>query len=349
MSIRKVTICLAVILFISATVLAFTSNKRAEKKAEKEYTPTVQTVTMTAVGDCTLATDINADPNGSFKSVAESLNGDYSYFFKNVSPIFSEDDLTIVNFEGTLSNQGTRQDKQFAFRGKPEYVQILTSSSVEAANLANNHSADYGDVSLSDTIKYLNEAGISNFIGTNTAIRDVNGISVGLVGIDALDETEAAKLENVIGSVKSLGAQLVIVSIHWGEEKDTAPNDTQTELAHKAIDAGADLVLGTHPHVLQGIEKYNGKYIAYSLGNFCFGGNNNPADKDTVIYRQTFTFVDGVMQEDDNMTLIPATISGHDEYNDYQPAIAEGDRKTQIENKLIEYSTPLGLSTLNFR
>ena len=124
MSIRKVTICLAVILFISATVLAFTSNKRAEKKAEKEYTPTVQTVTMTAVGDCTLATDINADPNGSFKSVAESLNGDYSYFFKNVSPIFSEDDLTIVNFEGTLSNQGTRQDKQFAFRGKPEYVQI---------------------------------------------------------------------------------------------------------------------------------------------------------------------------------------------------------------------------------
>ena len=286
MSIRKVTICLAVILFISATVLAFTSNKRAEKKAEKEYTPTVQTVTMTAVGDCTLATDINADPNGSFKSVAESLNGDYSYFFKNVSPIFSEDDLTIVNFEGTLSNQGTRQDKQFAFRGKPEYVQILTSSSVEAANLANNH---------------------------------------------------------------SLGAQLVIVSIHWGEEKATAPNDTQTELAHKAIDAGADLVLGTHPHVLQGIEKYNGKYIAYSLGNFCFGGNNNPADKDTVIYRQTFTFVDGVMQEDDNMTLIPATISGHDEYNDYQPAIAEGDRKTQIENKLIEYSTPLGLSTLNFR
>ena len=349
MSIRKVTICLAVILFISATVLAFTSNFGAVILAEYDFTPTVQTVTMTAVGDCTLATDINADPNGSFKSVAESLNGDYSYFFKNVAPIFSEDDLTIVNFEGTLSNQGTRQDKQFAFRGKPEYVQILTSSSVEAANLANNHSADYGDVSLSDTIKYLNEAGISNFIGTNTAIRDVNGISVGLVGIDALDETEAAKLENVIGSVKSLGAQLVIVSIHWGEEKATAPNDTQIELAHKAIDAGADLVLGTHPHVLQGIEKYNGKYIAYSLGNFCFGGNNNPADKDTVIYRQTFTFVDGVMQEDDNMTLIPATISGHDEYNDYQPAIAEGDRKTQIENKLIEYSTPLGLSTLNFR
>ena len=220
MSIRKVTICLAVILFISATVLAFTSNKRAEKKAEKEYTPTVQTVTMTAVGDCTLATDINADPNGSFKSVAESLNGDYSYFFKNVAPIFSEDDLTIVNFEGTLSNQGTRQDKQFAFRGKPEYVQILTSSSVEAANLANNHSADYGDVSLSDTIKYLNEAGISNFIGTNTAIRDVNGISVGLVGIDALDETEAVSYTHLFSAINGefCGSEALI---RYFDEDDT--------------------------------------------------------------------------------------------------------------------------------
>ena len=84
MSIRKVTICLAVILFISATVLAFTSNKRAEKKAEKEYTPTVQTVTMTAVGDCTLATDINADPNGSFKSVADSLKMFHRYFRRTI-------------------------------------------------------------------------------------------------------------------------------------------------------------------------------------------------------------------------------------------------------------------------
>lgn len=226
---------------------------------------------------------------------------------------------------------------------------MLTTSSVEAANLANNHSADYGDVSLTDTIKYLNEAGISNFIGTNTAMREINGISVGLVGINALNEEEAGKLEKAIGSVKSLGAQLVIVSMHWGEEKATAPNEQQIELAHKAVDLGADLVIGTHPHVLQGIEKYNGRYIAYSLGNFCFGGNNNPSDKDTVIYRQVFTFVDGILQEDENMTLIPATISGHDNYNDYQPAIATGDRKTEIQNRLTDYSAQFGLMNLNFR
>ena len=213
MSIRKVTICLAVILFISATVLAFTSNKRAEKKAEKEYTPTAQTVTMTAVGDCTLATDINADPNGSFKSVAESLNGDYSYFFKNVSPIFSEDDLTIVNFEGTLSNQGTRQDKQFAFRGKPEYVQILTSSSVEAANLANNHSADYGDVSLSDTIKYLNEAGISNFtafLANEVATKFTSNIRVNAIAPGFfLTNQNRALLTNPDGSLTQRGEDVI--------------------------------------------------------------------------------------------------------------------------------------------
>ncbi|MCD8180070.1 MAG: CapA family protein [Firmicutes bacterium] len=346
MSIRKLMIALAVILFAAAIVPEFLEN-RAEKTVEEEYTPTVQTVTVTAVGDCTFATDANASQSGSFVSYAQSE--DYTYFFQNVAGIFAEDDLTIVNFEGTLSNQGTREDKEFAFRGKPEYVQILTSSSVEAANLANNHSSDYGDVSLTDTMKYLNEAGISNFSGTNTAIQEINGISVGLVGINALNETEAEKLEKAIGTVKSLGAQLVIVSMHWGEEKATEPNAEQIELAHKAVDLGANLVIGTHPHVLQGFEKYNGSYIAYSLGNFCFGGNNNPADKDTAIYRQVFTFVDGVLQDDDNMEIIPATISGHDDYNDYQPAVAEGDRKIQIQNKLLEYSAPFGLLSLNFR
>ena len=349
MSVRKFAVLLTAALFIAAIIWGFSGEKREKRRAEKEYTPSVQTVTVTAAGDCTLATDVNASTEGSFAAYASQLGGDYSYFLKNVAPVFAEDDLTIVNFEGTLSNQGTRQDKQFAFRGKPEYVQVLTTSSVEAANLANNHSADYGDVSLTDTIKYLNEAGISNFIGTNTAMREINGISVGLVGINALNEEETGKLEKAIGSVKSLGAQLVIVSMHWGEEKATAPNEQKIELAHKAVDLGADLVIGTHPHVLQGIEKYNGRYIAYSLGNFCFGGNNNPSDKDTVIYRQVFTFVDGILQEDENMTLIPATISGHDNYNDYQPAIATGDRKTEIQNRLTDYSAQFGLINLNFR
>ncbi len=347
MSGRKLMLAAAIVIFAVGAAFAIAGNINGNKS--NGYTPAVQTVTLTAVGDCTLATDVNASSQGSFASYAASQNGDYSYFLKKVAPIFAEDDLTIVNLEGTLSNNGSRADKTFAFRGKPEYVNVLTTSSVEAANLANNHSADYGDVSLIDTMKCLEDAGISNFIGTNTAIREINGIQVGLVGINALEETEAAKLEKAIGSVQSNGAQLIIVSIHWGEEKSYEPNAQQIELAHKAIDLGADLVIGTHPHVLQGIEKYNGRYIAYSLGNFCFGGNNNPSDKDTAIYRQIFTFVDGVLQEDDNMVIIPATVSGHDDYNDYQPSIPSGERKQLIQNRLLEYSMPLGTQSINFR
>ena len=91
------------------------------------------------------------------------------------------------------------------------------------------------------------------------------------------------------------GADLVIACCHWGIEGDHYPNDYQQKLAHQVIDWGADLLVGTHPHVLQGMELYNGKMICYSLGNFCFGGNRNPKDKDTAIYEQTFTFVDGVL------------------------------------------------------
>lgn len=346
MSGRKAATIIMIIVFVAAIVIQILTY-RVKMREELAYTPEVKTVTVTGVGDCTLATDVNMAGEGSFDYYASS--GDYSYFLKNFAPIFAEDNLTIVNFEGTLSKQGERQDKQFAFRGNPNYVQILTSSSVEAANLANNHSADYGNDSLSDTIKYLNEAGITNFIGTNTATVDVDGITVGLVGIDALNEEEAEKTEKAIGSVKKMGAQLVILCIHWGEEKATEPNEEQIALAHQAIDCGADLVLGTHPHVLQGIEKYNGKYICYSLGNFCFGGNDNPADKDTAVFRQVFTFIDGTLQLDDNYSIIPATISGHDDYNDYQPQVATGDRKTEIQNRILDYSSQFGLHQLNFR
>ena len=178
------------------------------------------TITVSLTGDCTLGTD-------EYFNWDTSLNAYYTYqgadyFFRNVKSVFSEDDLTVVNMEGTLTDSTTRQDKQFAFKADPRSArlsQILTEGAVEAANLANNHSHDYGDESYTDTIDALDAAGIVSFGYDRTAVMDVKGIKVGLVGIYELAlhlDCQTQLLEN-IQKVKDEGAQLIIVVFHWGE------------------------------------------------------------------------------------------------------------------------------------
>ena len=273
--------------------------------------------------------------------------GDFNYFFENVKSVFEEDDLTIVNFEGTLTDSTTREDKQFAFKADKSYAEILTDGFVEAANLANNHSKDYGEQSYNDTMDALDEAGITNFGYDRVAIKKVKGIKVGLVGTYVLADGLGVKdsMEKNIQDLKDEGAQVIIASFHWGEEKAEYPNDVQVELAHAAIDAGADLVLGHHPHVLQGIEQYKGKNIVYRLGNFCFGGNMYPSDMDTMIFQQTFTLKGGKLQEDNVTNIIPCSISSVEDYNNYQPTPAAGEKETEILNKITQRSQ--GLSNEN--
>jgi len=100
-------------------------------------------------------------------------------------------------------------------------------------------------------------------------------------------------------------------------------------------------VVGHHPHVLQGIEKYNGKYIVYSLANFCFGGNSNPSDKDTMIFQQTFTIQNQEVEKDDNIQIIPCSVSSESGYNNYQPTPAEGEEKDRIQEKIDQLSSGL--------
>ena len=318
------------------------ANKEGQKP-EKQETPEVQetTITISAAGDCTLGTDEGFNYKRSFKGKYDAVQ-DPAYFFQNVQPVFAQDDLTIVNMEGTLTEETTREQKQFAFKGDAEYAKILTSGAVEAANLANNHSFDYGKKSYEDTIAALEAEGISSFGYERTAVMDIKGMKVGLAGVYELAEHINCKqdmLDN-IASLKEQGAQIIIVSFHWGQEKENVPSDVQVELAHTAIDNGADLVLGHHPHVLQGIGEYKGKNIVYSLGNFCFGGNSAPSDMDTMIFQQTFTVKDGKLQEDNVTNILPCKISSAYEegYNNYQPILAEGEQKEKIFERLSEYS-----------
>ena len=315
-----------------------------EKKTEEEQEiEEVQetTITISAAGDCTLGTDEGFDYGRSFKGKYDAVQNP-AYFFQNVQPVFAQDDLTIVNMEGTLTEETAREPKQFAFKGDAAYAKILSSGAVEAANLANNHSFDYGKKSYEDTIAALEAEGISSFGYERTAVMDIKGVKVGFAGVYELAKHIDCKqdlLDN-IASLKEQGAQLIIVSFHWGQEKENIPNNVQVELAHTAIDNGADLVLGHHPHVLQGIEEYKGKNIVYSLGNFCFGGNSAPRDMDTMIFQQTFTLKDGEVQQDNVTNILPCKISSAyaEGYNNYQPVLAEGEQKEKIFQRLSEYS-----------
>lgn len=323
------------------TVSMNASEDNSQKASSDSQNTDSVSLTLSVVGDCTLGTDETFDYDTSLNAYYENYGADY--FLQNVKDIFSTDDLTIANFEGTLTDSDEREDKTFAFKAPASYASILTGGSVEAVNTANNHSHDYGDQSFDDTLAALDDAGIVHFGYDETAVMDVKGIKVGLVGIYELyDHLEREQqLKDNIAKVKADGAQLIVVIFHWGNETETVPDSNQTTLGRIAIDEGADLVCGHHPHVLQGIETYKGRNIVYSLGNFCFGGNSSPSDMDTMIYQQTFTIdADGVKK--DNVTnIIPCSISSaaYDGYNNYQPTPAEGDEATRILGKINERSS----------
>lgn len=299
-------------------------------------------VTISMAGDCTLGKD-------EAFNYSTSLNAYYdmygpAYFFQNVKSVFDADDLTIVNFEGTLTDSTARNGETFAFKAPAEYAEILTDGGVEAVNVANNHSHDYGDQGFADTKENLKKAGITTFGYNETALMEVKGVKIGLVGIyelhDHLEREHQVRVN--IQKVRAEGADLVFVVFHWGNEKDTVPDENQVTLAKLAIDNGADLVVGHHAHVLQGVTTYKGKTIAYGLGNFCFGGNSSPSDMDTMIFQQTFTLgTDGSVTSEEPK-LIPCRISSDYSINNYQPTPATGDEADRILQKIRDRSEGLG-------
>lgn len=341
-------ILVLLVLVLAAKGLAAGGTEEKEKKdagtEEKQAVQEPETISLTvsAAGDCTLGTDEYFYYPTSLPAKYEEKQ-DPGYFFQEVEPVFSADDLTIVNMEGTLTQETARKENEvYAFKGDEEYAQILTEGSVEAANLANNHSYDYGEKSYTDTIQALEDVEISTFGYDRTTIVEVKGVKVGLLGtyeLDVHEDCEEAMIEN-IQRLQEQGAQIIIASFHWGIERQNIPNETQVALAHSAIDHGADLVLGHHPHVLQGIETYKEKNIVYSLANFCFGGNSSPSDMDSMIFQQTFTLENGVLTEDNVTNIIPVKVSSSWEQgiNDYQPVPVEGDTGEEIISRLEEYS-----------
>lgn len=304
--------------------------------------------TISAAGDCTFGGDTRSRTYSAFASAFKK--GGAGYFLKNVREIFEADDLTIVNLEGPLTTAKRAKDKEFAFKGDPKYAKILTEGSVEAANLANNHAKDYYGKGLTDTASALRKVGVAPFGWGKTAILDIKGVKVGLCGFGVWYVSKS-QMQKQIKSLKK-ECDLVIASFHWGEEGEGRALKVQKEYGRAAVNAGAGLVLGHHPHVVGGIEVYNGATIAYSLGNFSFGGNLNPADKDTFILQQTFEVgPEGVKPVE--TVVIPCSISGSKKKNDYQPVPLNGDAAKRVLDRIQklsrEFSTPVDLSTSRAR
>ena len=299
-------------------------------------------ILLSFTGDCILGTDENFYYDTSFNAYYENYGS--AYFFQNVKDVFKKDDLTIINMEGTLTDLTTRKDKQFAFKGDPEYVKVLTNGSVEAANMANNHTYDYGEDSFKDTVNILEKNKIRTFGDDETVIIPVKGVNVGIFGIYELDDHEerVPQVKSDIAKLKKDGADIIVAVFHWGNELERVPDDNQVMLAHLAIDEGADVVVGHHPHVLQGIDTYKGKTIAYSLGNFCFGGNYHPTEMDTMIFQQKFMLDTSKKITDSEINVIPCSVSSESDCNNYQPTILEGDEAKRVRELIQERSDQIG-------
>jgi poly-gamma-glutamate synthesis protein (capsule biosynthesis protein) len=273
----------------------------------------------------------------------EENNSDFTYFFRNVRHIFNDGDLTIVNFEGTLTDETRHRGKAFNFRAAPHFARALSSSGIDAVSLANNHSGDFFEKGYQDTKDSLNAEGVAFFGNETNTVLEVNGIKIGLFGFLTWADSREHR-NSITASITDLrgkGADLIIAYFHWGIEKDYRPNSHQKNLGRFTIDSGADLVLGTHPHVIQGIEVYKGKNIVYSLANFSFGGNRHPFDMDSFIFQQTFTFDSGVLQDTNDTNIIPIRTTSVRNHNNYQPTPVEGRDAERILTLLQRLSDEL--------
>ncbi len=312
-------------------------------------TPEIIEITISAAGDVTLGVNQKQQYSGSFNEYYDLYGEDY--FLEYVKDIFENDDFTIVNLEGVLTNSDNiRTSKEWNMKGRPEYAGILKNASVEAVSLGNNHIMDYQWEGVNDTFQNVTDYGmvyaISSPWGDQYGMYETpEGIKIGFVSVNEYYDGAAVYtwLKEGYEELRENGADIMIACTHWGGDKVYEQEPEQLELGHWCVDLGYDLILGCHPHVIQGIEYYNGAYIVHSMGNFCYGGHLNPSDKDSMIFQRTFTFVDGVLQKDSSIRVIPCSLSSTTKRNDFRPMPLTGEAAEEWVSHLNKYSEPFGL------
>lgn len=304
---------------------------------------TVQLV-ITAAGDMTIGGDVRKRGDSLFTRELKRQDGDIHFLMRNVREIFESDDMSIVNFEGTLTTAPVyKTNNQFVFSAPPEYVEILKQGSIEAVALENNHVFDHGQAGLDETKATLEQAGIVWSDSQQMGVYTVNNVSIAMLTYQQYRDKVEELLVKVPQDVQNAKAlhDVVIVSFHWGQELDYKPNKNQINLGRATIDAGADLVLGHHSHRINPIEKYKDRYIVYSLGNFSFAGNNKPSDMSTFLFQVRLN-VKGDTVETAGFRIIPCRISSKSDYNDFAPTPFSDQRLIDnVVNMLLKNSKGL--------
>lgn len=319
----------------SPSIFSLLKNRENEMSINIKDKKGITSIKISFIGDCTLGSK-EGSKDETF-NYAYNEEKDDKYFFSGVVSELKKDDLTIANLEGTFSDKGKKSKNEVAFKGNPNYSRILKQGSIEVVNLANDHTDDYGYEGLNETKQSLEKEGIRYFGHSDKLVVEVKGIKVGILGYKEPDNIKKTIEYDITNMRKKV--DLLIVSFHWGENKSTIPNDKQKGLGKQVIDLGTDIVVGHHPHVIQGIETYKDKKIVYSLGSFISGGDKNIKDKDSFIYKQEFIF-------DSNKKIIstskeekiPILISSRKDKNDYKPIILKGKEKERVNKKIEDRS-----------
>ena len=325
---------------ISLSDMAAAQEVQQQEQTAQEADTWPKTFTITLGGDTTLgSTDDLRKRDDCFENVAAEKG--YGWFFSGLQTLFATDDLTLINFEGTLTEETSKKEKLYNFKGPAEYTDILTLGSVEAVNVANNHTLDYGQQGKEDTIANLEAAGIVVSGGGQLGIFEKNGVKVGMTGYCFPYKNGKKDISADVKALREAGCQIVIASFHWGSEYRDDFTGEQRTIGRAAVKAGADIVVGTHPHIVQGIEAYQDSYILYSLGNLVFGGNVDPDDRDAYLARVTFTVYEDRCDAPE-LTVVPIRLTALDKGTDYKPVVAGGEDSARILNRILKLSSNMG-------
>lgn len=295
-------------------------------------------ITLSFVGDMILATNKDSFYSGSFRDYAAEQ--DPTYFLSNVRHIFEADDFTIANVENVFSDRALipvhkDYDPAFWFISPASNINILSSSGVEGAMIANNHIRDYGTEGYNDSVAAITNAGMQYGDASRIMYFEKGGYVVAVICSGLWSESQANNIVNLIKQAENHSHYQAVI-FHGGTEKIHAPEEWKQRAARKLVDNGADLVVGGHPHVLQPREIYNGVEIVYSIGNFCYGGHRYPENR-TVIYQMTLNIGKDLTLRSSASNMIPCYVYTGS-INNFQPAIVDDEI---IKNRILDFMNGL--------